>query len=374
MHPALEVFLLFLRIGFTGFGGPLANTALFEEEFVRKRGWLSRESFLHHLTVTQLIPGPNSTELAMHLGYKRAGWIGFLLAGTGFILPGIILVSVLGILYVSQGGFQEIQAWAWGTKPVIAAVIATMIVRTGRQALKPSAPLIPVLLGFVLFILGAPILTSLMAAAGIWMLFFRFFPMHSLAAFLLAIVPLLAVEFSPEWSPVSPTAPALFLHFLYLGSAVVGSGYVVFSLFAVHLVDRLQWIDADSLAMTIAASQVSPGPLFASSAFIGQILQGWTGALACAAGIFLPAFFFGALSLPLMKQLEKNDWWREIMRVLTGLCILILAREAIRLAPLFLDHAWAYGFFAAALVLYLRFRVNPLFLVAGGALLGGFIR
>jgi chromate transporter len=374
MNPALETFLIFLRLGFTAFGGPLAHTAMFEDEFVKKRKWLTREEFLHHLAVTQMIPGPNSTELSMHLGHARAGWPGFFLAGFAFITPAVVMVILLGMLYVQGGGFQGIGRWVWGTKPVVAALIAVMIVRTGSTAFRPFRHMVPALFGFALYLMQAPMWTSLMAAAGMWLLFFRRLPVHALVAFLLAIPPFFPFDFAQTLPSGLPSVPSLFAQFLYLGSMVLGSGYVLFSLFSSHIVDRLHWFDANGLAMAIAAGQLTPGPLFASAAFFGQVLQGIPGAIACTVGIFLPAFVFGGLSIPLMKKMEKSEWWKDTMKVLGALCVLILSREAIRMFPLFVDHSYAYAIFFATLVAYGRFRVNTALLVGIGALVGAFVR
>lgn len=374
MPRALEVFLVFLRLGFTAFGGPLAHTAMFEDEFVKKRGWLTRESFLHHLAVTQMIPGPNSSELSMHLGYARAGWPGFFLGGLAFITPAVVMVAALGQLYVQGGGFNGIERWVWGTKPVVAALIAVMIFRTGKTALRPFRPMVPALFGFGLYLLDAPMWTALMAAAGMWLLFFRRLPVHAVCAFLLAIPPFFPIELAKTLPSGLPTVPSLFAQFLYLGSMVLGSGYVLFSLFSAHIVDRLHWFDANGLAMAIAAGQLTPGPLFASAVFFGQVLQGVPGTIACAVGIFLPAFVFSALAIPFMRKMEKNEWWGGTIKVLGACCVLILCKEAIRLFPLFVDRTWAWAIFAAALLAYARFRVNTAWLVGAGALIGAFLR
>jgi len=373
MGKPLEVFLLFLRFGFTSFGGPLAHVALFEEEFVKKRSWLSRDSFLHHLAITQMIPGPNSTELSMQIGYARAGWVGFFLAGIAFILPAAVMVSILGWLYVQGGGFLGVAQWVWGATPVVTAVIVAMLFRTARTAFSPGKIMVPACFGFALYLMSAPMWTALMAAAGMWLLFFRRLPIHSSIAFLLAVPAFFPFDFAHTLPSGLPTVPSLFAQMLYLGSIVLGSGYVLFSYYSAHIVDRLHWFDPNGLAMAIAAGQLTPGPLFASAAFFGQVLQGVPGAIACTVGIFLPSFLFSALSIFFTRKMEKSLWWASTLQVLGALCILIMGREVIRFLPLYINGIPAFCLFAAALVAHLRFRVNTTALILLGAAAGAIL-
>lgn len=374
MPKPLEVFLLFLRLGFTAFGGPLAHTALFEEEFVKKRGWMSRESFLHHVALTQLIPGPNSTELSMQLGYARAGWAGFFLAGLAFLLPAAVMVALLAWFYGQGGGFAAWERWVWGAMPVVTAVILLMLARTARSAFRSWKTAVPACLGFLFYLWGAPVFSALMLAAGLWLLFFRRLALHGGVALLLAVPPFLPLGIAHGSPGESPGLPALFGEMLFLGSTVFGSGYVLFAYYSAHLVQRLQWFDAQTLGMAITAGQLTPGPLFASAAFFGQVAQGVPGAIACTAGIFLPAFAFCALSIPFMKFMERSPWWKDTLQVLSALCLLIMAREMILLFPIYVSGLPAMAIFLAAFVAILRFRVNSSLLILAGAAAGGLIR
>lgn len=368
----LEVFLLFLKFGFIAFGGPLAHVAMFEEEFVRKRGWITRERFLERMSLMQLIPGPNSTELTMQIGYARAGWPGFFLAGLGFLLPAVIMVAALGEIYLRFGGFASVGRWVWGTMPVVAALIVVMLYHSLRTTLKPSWRLLPIALGFALYCYGFAALTALCATAALWNAFRRD-PVPAAAFLVGAALPFLPVSLGPAVSTV-PTVPALFAQMFYLGSIVIGSGYVLFSYFSSQLVAALHWVNPEVVALAIAAGQLTPGPLFSSATFFGQVLHGWAGASACALGIFAPAFLFSGISIPLSARLEKSPWWKESLQVMASVSVLMLARETFRLAPTFLDGPLAYAFFAVAFVAHLRFRVNTAVLVLLGALAGAFLR
>jgi chromate transporter len=366
---SLEVFSLFLRLGFTSFGGPLAHVAMFEEEFVKKRGWLSRERFLHHLALTQMIPGPNSTELSMQIGYARAGWPGFLLAGLAFLAPAAMMVAALAWLFERGGGFAGLSRWIWGTMPVVSAIILAMLARTARVAFRPWSTLLPAAIGFLLHLAGAPMWAALMASAGLWLLFFRRLPWHALFAWLLALPALFPFDIAAIPGG-SPTLGTLFTQMLYLGSIVLGSGYVLFSYYSAHLEHRLGWFDSHTVGMAITAGQITPGPLFASAAFFGQLLHGSPGALVATLGIFLPAFCFSALSILFTKRMENSDWWAGALKVLGTLCLLVMGRELLRLLPIYLNGAGAYAIFALALLAQWRFRVSSPLLILSGAALG----
>jgi len=370
MSRSHEVFLLFLRLGCTSFGGPLAHTALFEEEFVKKRGWLSSESFLRHLAITQMIPGPNSTELAMHIGHARAGWPGFFLAGIAFIMPAASMVALLAWLYVQGGGFEKLSIWVWGAMPVVAAIILVMIVRAARKSFRSWSITAPVSFGFLVFLLNWPLWSCLMVAAGSWLLFFCRQSIRGLLAFVLATLPFFAPQLPRIFPNDSLSLGSLFTQMFYLGSIVLGSGYVLFSYYSSHFVEGLRWIDAQELGIAIAAAQLTPGPLFASAAFIGMLIKGFPGAAVCVIGIFLPAFIFSAISVACTKWMENSSWWESTLRVLGALSILIMGREALRLIPLYVNSPLAMGIFGCALVAHLRFRVSSTILILSGAVAG----
>jgi chromate transporter len=369
-----EVLLAFLRFGFTGFGGPIAHVAMFEEEFVRKRGWLTRERFLERMSLSKLIPGPNSTQLAMQLGFERAGWPGFFLAGFGFAAPAVLMVAALAELYRTAGGFSEVERWVWGTKPVVAALIVTALWRLCRETLRPSGELVAIATGFGLYCATNNAILALTAASGAWRL--RHLDGKRGAAFLsVAALSFLVSALAPHLAGgTAPSVPALFGVMFYLGSIVVGSGYVLFSYFSSELSHVLGWADAHTVSLAIAAGQLTPGPLFASAVFFGQLLRGGAGGAACAAGIFVPAFLICGLSIPVAARLENSPWWKECLRVMAGVSVLILARETVRLAPELVDGWLAGAFFAVAAAALLRFRVNSSLLVVLGGLAGAFLR
>ena len=320
-HSLAELARLFLRLGFTAFGGPAAHIAMMEDEVVRRRGWLSREKFLDLLGATNLIPGPNSTEMAIHVGYDRGGWAGLLLAGVCFIVPATLIVTVIAWAYQSFGQLPQAGSILYGVKPVVLAVIIQALWGLGRTAVKNpflgGIALLAAALNFgglneLLVLLGGGTLAALrrtlapdwrqhLRALGVLLLLAAVF----LGGILLA--PHLGSgarwEFSPE---------ALFLYFLKVGSVLYGSGYVLLAFLQADLVGHWHWLTSGQLLDATAVGQLTPGPVFTTATFIGYLLDGVRGALIATVGIFLPAFFFVAVSGPLIPRTEAERGGRGL--------------------------------------------------------------
>jgi chromate transporter len=305
-----EVGLVFLRLGATAFGGPAAHIALMEDELVSRRRWVTRQRFLDLLGGTNLIPGPNSTEMAMHLGRERAGWPGLVLGGAAFILPAFLLVLVLAALYRRYGALPRAEVALYGIKPVIIAVIAQAVWVLGRSAIKNR--------GLALLAIA----DTSAAALGVHELLVIF------GAGVLALAPALARRRPPSpaalWPLASPgalaaagalapvaAAPAvglfpLFLVFLKIGAVLFGSGYVLVAFLRADLVQRLGWLSEAQLLDAVAVGQATPGPVSTTATFIGYLLGGLPAAAAATAGIFLPAFVFVAASAPLLARMRGS--------------------------------------------------------------------
>jgi chromate transporter len=355
-----EIARLFLRLGATAFGGPAVHIAMLEDEVVRRRSWLSREEFLDLLAATNLIPGPNSTEMAIHVGYRRAGWAGFLVAGACFILPAALIVCGLAAAYVRFGRLPAAEGLLWGVRPVIVVIVAQALWLLGRSAVR-SRPLA---------ILAGAALT--LAAAGVHELMLLLGT--GLAAALLAgaIRPRAAAALVPLPLLASPTAtlPGLFLIFLKIGSVLFGSGYVLLAFLRAELVVRLGWLSESQLLDAVAAGQVTPGPLSTTATFIGFLLRGLPGAGVATVAIFLPAFVFVALSGPLVPRLRRS---KAAGAFLDGVQVASLALMAVvtwQLAMHGVRDPLAALIAVAAAVLLLHYRVNASWLVLGGAGLG----
>lgn len=297
-----EIAKLFLKLGIIGFGGPAAHISMMQEEVVTKRKWLSQQHFLDLIGATNLIPGPNSTEMAIHIGREKAGWRGLIIAGICFILPAVIITGILAWLYKEYGQLPEIQPFVYGIKPAIIAVILGAIFPLAKKSVKTMG----------LAILGIMVLAgSLLQYNEIYLLFgagilavMAFFIKNKKSQNVKNLIPLVALHNSGN-DILSGINLKLFFIFLKVGAILYGSGYVLFAfldaeLVSEGLISRKQLIDA------IAVGQFTPGPVFSSVTFIGYQINGFTGAIVATIGIFLPSFLFVALLNPLVKKMRGS--------------------------------------------------------------------
>jgi chromate transporter len=363
-----ELALLFFRLGATAFGGPAAHIALMRDEVVKRRGWLSDARFLDLLGATNLIPGPSSTELAIHIGYERRGARGLLVAGLAFIVPAMLITGAIGWAYVRYGSLPEAGALLYGIKPVILAVIAQALGALAPKA-APSWPLRALGLAVAIgWLLGAHELALLLGAGllvvGARRVRAREAPNAKHA--LLLGVPLGAGMAGAQLV----TLPSLFWVFCKIGSVLFGSGYVLLAFLRADLVERLGWLSEVQLIDAIAVGQLTPGPVFTTATFIGYVLAGPSGALTATVGMFLPAFIFVAVSGPLIPRLRASpvagaflDGVNVASLALMGVVTAELTRAAIiDLCTLLLA--------VTSAVLLLRFKLGPTWLLVGGALGG----
>ena len=364
-----ELARLFLKLGSIAFGGPPAHIAMIDEEVVARRRWLTREQFLDFLGATNLIPGPNSTEMAIHVGRTQQGFPGLILAGTCFILPASILVTALAWAYVRFGSLPQVANILYGVKPVVIALIVQAIMKLGKTALKSAW------VGVIGLLAAAAVLLKVdefLVLAGAGLLAGLAFglrspsaknPLHN-AAILSSALTL------PALSTASFSLTSLFLVFLKVGSLLFGGGYVLIALVRAELVTRLHWISERQLLDAIAMGQATPGPLSTTATFIGYLLAGLPGAVVATIAMFLPAFFFVAISGPLVPRLRRSPLAGA---VLDGVNVAALALMAVVTWPLFVSAVvdWlTLAVTAISLLLLLRFRINSMWLVLGGALLG----
>lgn len=360
-----DVALLFLKLGTTAFGGPAAHIALMEHEVVRRRRWLTHEGFLDYLGATNLIPGPNSTELAIHVGHSVAGWSGLIVAGVCFIAPAAAIVLAIAWAYVRFGALPQMAGILYGVKPVVIAVVAQAIWHLGRRALTSpfmialgAGSLAAAALGVnELVVLGA---AALIAGASV--------------AKARADASLAGVFAASAVVPQAFGLWPLFLVFAKIGSVLFGSGYVLIAFMRADLVERLHWLTDQQLVDAIAVGQITPGPVFTTSTFVGYVLAGAPGAAAATIGIFLPAFVFVALSGPLVPRLRRS---RVAGAVLDGVNVASLALMTVVMLEIartaVVDWLTLAMTIAAAAIL-LRGRINATWLVVAGAVIGLVVR
>jgi len=374
-----ELAVLFVRLGFTAFGGPAAHIALFEDEVVRRRRWLTHEQFLDLLGITNLIPGPNSTEMVIHIGHERAGVAGMVVAGVAFILPASCIVGVCAWLYVRYGALPQAEGILYGVKPVVIAIIAQALEALCRKAARTRLLMALGVLGAVAVFLGLGELETLVLA-GTAMAFISAartgIRQHWAGLTVLVAVAgltLAAILFGPSWQSAGakPFSPAsLFLFFLKVGSVLYGSGYVLLAFIESDLVDRWQWITQAQLLDAVAIGQVTPGPLFTTATFIGFLLAGVTGAAVATLGIFLPSFLFvGAIGF-LLPRMRKSVWAGAFLDGVNAASLALMAVVTLQLGVgTFRDPVSVLLAAASAFLLY-RFKVNSTWLILGGAVIG----
>lgn len=361
--------MFFLRLGATAFGGPAAHIAIMEDELVRRRKWLSREKFLDLLGASNLIPGPSSSELAIHIGYLCAGWRGLLLAGACFILPAVLMVTAFAWLYVRFGKLPATTAIMYGIKPMVIAVILQALWGLGRNSVK-NAFLACVAVGALILALTGfhPLLILLLAGLATSL------PHLSHARTSLAAIPGAAWK-SLSGSVTLATAASfslgsLFLVFLKIGAVVFGSGYVLLAFLRTDLVAHRGWLTDAQLVDAVAVGQVTPGPVFTTATFIGFILGGIRGAMVATIGIFLPAFVLVAASGPLVPRIRRSKFAGAFLDGVNVASLALMAAVSWQLARASLIDVFTIFLALVSLIALLRFRINSAWLVLAGSLIG----
>ena len=374
--PIAELAALFLRLGTTAFGGPAAHIAMMRDEVVRRRAWLTDAEFLDLLGATNLIPGPNSTEMAIHIGYRRHGWRGLLVAGLCFIVPACLMVSALAWIYIRYGRTPQAGWLLYGISPVIIAIIADAVWRLGKTAVKGVLPAL-VGLSVLALSLGGINELALLGAGAVVMVVGRFARTATITAAVVALwsMSASAVMAVTTGSVVPVTLTRLALFFVKVGSILFGSGYVLLAFLRADLAERWGWLTDQQLLDAIAIGQITPGPVFTTATFIGYLLAGWVGATLATVGIFAPGFVFVAITQPLIPHLRSS---RVAGALLDGVIVAslgLMAAVAWRLARTAITDVPSVLLAIAAAVLLVTARPNSTWLILGGAgagwMLGG---
>ena len=369
-----EVAWLFLKLGTIAFGGPAAHIAMMEDEVVRRRKWLSREQFLDLLGATNLIPGPNSTEMAIHVGYLRAGWPGLLVAGSCFILPAAIIVFGFAWVYVRYGSLPETARVLYGVKPVIIAIVLQALWALGRTAVKmKSLAVIGIAATLCAFLRVNELLVLFAAGVAVVIL-------HTIVSgkrsqkpksrsFLFPIAPLAFIQAATAAGTSVGLLP-LFLFFLKVGSVLFGSGYVLLAFLRADLVERWQWLTNAQLLDAVAVGQVTPGPVFTTATFIGYLIAGPKGAIVATIGIFLPAFIFVAVSGPLVPRIRRSPIAAAFLDGVIVASLALMVVVTYELGKAALVDLPTIGLAAVSALLLVHWKINSAWLVLGGALIG----
>jgi chromate transporter len=363
-----DLALLFLKLGTIAFGGPAAHIAMMEDEVVRRRRWLTRDEFLDLLGATNLIPGPNSTEMAIHVGHRQAGWPGLLIAGASFILPAFLIVLGFAWAYIRFGSLPQVAGILYGVKPVIIAIILQALWLLARTAIKTKLLAIIGVAGVVLTFIGVHELLVLLIG-GVVVLITSLVARQAKSGDLLsASSPILFLQTSIALTNFGLLP--LFLFFLKVGAILYGSGYVLLAFIRADLVERWHWLTESQLLDAVAVGQVTPGPVFTTATFIGYVLGGSRGAVVATIGIFLPAFVFVALSGPLVPRLRRSPTAAAFLDGVNAAALALMFVVTYQLGRAALVDVKTIAVAVISAITLFRFRVNSAWLVLGGAIAG----
>ena len=366
---------LFLKLGTIAFGGPAAHIAMMEDEVVRRRRWLTHDEFLDLLGATNLIPGPNSTEMAIHIGHRRAGWKGLLVAGASFIVPAVLIVTTFAWAYVRYGSIPEVKGVLYGVKPVIIAIIVQALWSLGRAAIKTRLLAVIGITGIILTFIGLHELLVLLGA-GLAVAATRL-TMRSIKgqkSFLLLISASPLVLFlqsgGTSVAAASFSLMLLFFFFLKVGAVLYGSGYVLLAFIRADLVNRWHWLTESQLLDAVAVGQVTPGPVFTTATFIGYVLGGTKGAAVATVGIFLPAFVFVAASGPLVPRIRRSPTAGSFLDGVNAAAMSLMVVVTYQLGRAAIIDLPTIALAVISGVLLFGFRLNSAWLVLSGGIAG----
>src|SRR5438105_12968374 len=362
-----EVAAVFLKLGFIAFGGPAAHIALMRQEVVQRRRWLGEQEFLDLLGASNLIPGPTSTELAIYLGYHRAGRAGLVLAGLLFILPAMVIVLVFAWAYVQFGATPQAGALLYGIKPVIVAVSVQALYRLLRSAVKTWRLGLVVVLTITMYFAGLNPLVPLFGLAILVMLVENRTRLGALSQSAVLLLPAAALE---QTSPAGFSLVVLFITFLKIGATLYGSGYVLLAFLHDDFVNRLGWLTDQQLLDAIAVGQFTPGPVFTTATFIGYIVGGWAGAVVATVAVFLPSFVFVAVVYPLVPRLRASTWTSAFLDGANAAAVGLMAAVAWQLGTSSIVDPLTTVLALVAALLMIAFRLNSAWLVLGGGAVG----
>lgn len=370
-----EIAILFLKLGTIGFGGPAAHIAMMEDEVVKRRQWLTPNEFLDLLGITNLIPGPNSTEMAIHIGLRRGGWKGLIVAGVSFIVPAVLITLFLAHLYTVYGSRPQAGPAIAGIHAGVLAIIVAAAVRIGKPLVKK---------GFMFFLGGATLVLNLFGVDEILLLFvagavglaWKYAQLNE-GQRLTAFVPVATLNFSTLISGLTTgtavggaTLSGLGFYFLKIGFVLYGSGYVLFAFLESGLVGAKQWITESQLLDAIAVGQVTPGPVLSSATFLGYVMMGIPGAVVATAGIFLPSFLLVLAVSPFVSKLRSSVLAGGFLDGVTAASLGLMLSVSIVLASTVLTNAVSWTIFILAGFGIVFRNLNALWIVAGSAFVG----
>lgn len=369
MSPLAEVAALFARLGCTAFGGPAAHVALIERECVERRRWITREEFLDLLGVANLIPGPTSTELAMHVGRRRAGWLGLVVAGLAFIIPGALLVGVLAAIYARAGQLPVVRGIAAMVQPAVIMIVLSAVIPLARRAIRTVPMAMTAIAVAILAWADIPEVRILLLAGVAQLIVGR----AGLAAAALAMVALPTAVAAAASVTATVSMPEIGAYFLKVGSALFGSGYVLVPVLEGDLVERYGWLTRTELLDAVAAGQATPGPVFTTATFVGYLLGGAPAAAVATVAMFLPAFVFSAASSAMLDRLAGSRLAALFLQGVNAAAVALIAVTLVRLSSAALSGPLPVVAGLVAAVAIFAARVNPSLVLLAAAVIGALV-
>jgi chromate transporter len=356
-----EIAKAFLWLGFVAFGGAVAHIAMMEDEFVRRRKWLSREDFVDRVGAVNLLPGPSSTEMVIYLGQLRGGFSGLLIAGASFILPSALMMFAMAWAYMRYGSMPQIAGILWGVKPVVVALIAQAVWALAKTVLKSRELVALAVVVLALAAFKVATLPLLIGTGVAWIAANRFAAARPALA---------AASVASGGTVAAATTGGVFLYFLKIGALLWGSGYVLMAVLREELVLKLHWLTQSQLLDAIAVSQATPGPFFTVATFVGYVLSGWRGAVLATIGMFVPAFTYVAVTAGFLPRLRKSPAAGVFLDGVNAAAVALMAFVGFQFARESLLSPLAAMIALASAVMLFRFRVNSAWLVLAGATCG----
>lgn len=358
MSHLVTVSKVFLKLGTISFGGPAAHISMMENEVVKKRAWMDHNHFLDLVGATNLIPGPNSTEMAMHCGFEKAGPKGLFIAGISFILPAVIISAVFAMLYQKYGKLPQVEPFIYGIKPAVIAIIFNAAFILGKKAIKSSVILIIGVLALFAILSGLNEIVTLFASGFLGMIIY--FVSAKNRGLVITFAPFLLLTGNLK----------VFTIFLKVGAVLFGSGLVLFGLLESELVEK-GLLNHKQLMDAIAVGQFTPGPVLSSATFVGWLLNGWSGALLATVGIFLPSFFFVWLLNPLIPKMRSSKPFAAFLDAINVASIALIFAVGVKMTIVSFTEWKTIIITILGLFILLIFRkINNALFVIGGSLAG----
>ncbi len=362
-----EIFQYFFKLGWVAFGGPAAHVAMMQDDLVERKKWLTNEEFLDYMGATNLIPGPNSTEMTMHAGYHRGGAAGLFIAGMSFIFPAVCLTLAVAVFFEKFSEIEWVVPIINGIKAAVLSFIVGAIIKLGKKAVK----------------------TRFLAAIGVLVMVASFFGINEILCILAAGVLVLLYHLATDRSRLNNFAPLLlfsaaaaipyskwklFFIFLKVGAVLFGSGYVLFAYLDGELIDQVGWLSHEDLVEAIAVGQVTPGPVLSTATFIGYKVGGFSGAILATLGIFIPSFFYVWLLNPLIHKMRKSKPLTAFLQAVNVAAVAVMVVVSVKMAESILIDWKTIAICALSFFVYFYFKkINTLWIILGGAVLGGLL-